>query len=435
MAASIRSFAAALLAALTMAACGGRSDPAGACAGVAAGTVCRAAAGPCDVAEACDGVSADCPVDALATAATTCRASAGPCDVAETCSGSSPECPADVLVAGGTTCREAAGGCDVAEACTGTEAACPADAYQAASTVCREAAGPCDVAETCTGADAACPADVLAPATTVCRASNGPCDVAESCTGATVDCPADAYQAARTVCRASNGPCDVAESCDGTAAVCPADAFAPAGTLCGAPDLATCTRAPACDGSAIACPPPVGTNGTPANGCCTTIAAVTDGGFEAGSPWAAWAQSSTQVGTPICNTSNCNSTAPRGPRSGNNWCWFGGTSGLEDGSASQSVAVPITDADLRPELVFWLKQSSCSNVATDYMEARFNGNALFGVTSVGAACGVNAYVEKRIDLGAFAGTTGVVQFFSHVNAAASDPSFEVDDVELKACLH
>src|SRR5207245_7353334 len=46
------------------------------------GTVCRAAAGACDVAETCTGTSAGCPADAFAAAATECRASAGECDVA-----------------------------------------------------------------------------------------------------------------------------------------------------------------------------------------------------------------------------------------------------------------------------------------------------------------------------------------------------------------
>jgi cysteine-rich repeat protein len=113
-------------------------------------------------------------------AGTSCRASAGPCDVAETCTGTSAACPADQLAAAGTTCRAAAGTCDVAETCTGTAAACPADAFVAAGTTCRAAAGPCDVAETCTGTAAACPADQLAAAGTVCRVAAGTCDVAET---------------------------------------------------------------------------------------------------------------------------------------------------------------------------------------------------------------------------------------------------------------
>ncbi|HTP28831.1 MAG TPA: hypothetical protein VMK12_24620, partial [Anaeromyxobacteraceae bacterium] len=71
----------------------------------AAGTVCRAAAGACDVPEICDGVSGVCPADELAAAGTVCRAAAGDCDIAEACTGSSPACPADSFKAAGTVCR------------------------------------------------------------------------------------------------------------------------------------------------------------------------------------------------------------------------------------------------------------------------------------------------------------------------------------------
>src|SRR5439155_1556779 len=148
-----------------------------ACTIEAAGTVCRAAAGACDVQETCTGSSATCPADAKSTAV--CRPSAGICDVVESCDGVGNNCPADGFVASGTTCRAAAGVCDVAEKCTGSSASCPADAKSTA--VCRAAAGICDVAESCDGVANTCPADDFAPAGTMCRAAAGVCDVAETC--------------------------------------------------------------------------------------------------------------------------------------------------------------------------------------------------------------------------------------------------------------
>ncbi len=139
----------------------------------------------------------------VCTAKDTCH-NAGTCDPnAGTCS--NPAKPA------GTVCRSAAGPCDIAETCDGTAAACPADAFASASTVCRAAAGACDVAENCTGASAACPADVFLPSTSVCRASAGICDVAETCTGSNAACPPDGFLQASLVCRAAAGVCDVAE--------------------------------------------------------------------------------------------------------------------------------------------------------------------------------------------------------------------------------
>src|SRR5207249_4406177 len=115
------------------------------------------------------------------SAATVCRAAAGACDITESCTGTSASCPANSLQPAGTVCRAAAGACDVAESCTGTSAYCPVNTFKASTTVCRAAAGVCDVAESCTGTSAYCPANSLQPVGTVCRAAAGACDVAEAC--------------------------------------------------------------------------------------------------------------------------------------------------------------------------------------------------------------------------------------------------------------
>ena len=127
-----------------------------------AGTICRVAAGPCDVAEICDGVSTACPLDRFKAATEVCRPTAGTCDLEEKCTGSSPACPADKFLGKGAVCRGAA------------------SVY-------------CDVAESCDGVSAACPVDVFAPANTSCRASTDGdiCDPPESCTGTSNQCPAD----------------------------------------------------------------------------------------------------------------------------------------------------------------------------------------------------------------------------------------------------
>ena len=140
----------------------------GTCAPRSAGTVCRAAAGACDVAETCTGTSTACPSDALATAGSVCRAAAGACDVAETCTGSSASCPADTFTTAGSVCRPAAGACDAAETCTGTSASCPTDAFVGAGNVCRPAAGSCDLRETCTGSSGSCPRNQFKPDLSLC---------------------------------------------------------------------------------------------------------------------------------------------------------------------------------------------------------------------------------------------------------------------------
>lgn len=197
-----------------------------------AGTVCRAAAGPCDVEDTCSGSSTTCPDVKLGSGAT-CRPSTGPCDVAETCNGSAVTCPDDAFEPASKVCRTAvAGGCDVAETCTGTTAACPNDAFAPATTVCRASAGFCDVAENCTGSTGTCPNDTFKPATQECRATAGACDLAENCTGSAAACPPDVLAGSNVVCRAAANECDVPESCGSAGAACPANGFQPVGTDC-----------------------------------------------------------------------------------------------------------------------------------------------------------------------------------------------------------
>src|SRR5881398_2605323 len=210
---------------------------------------CRPAAGPCDAAERCTGTDAACPADAKKTS-DVCRPATGPCDVDERCDGTHDACPADGFKAAGTECRAAAGVCDAAESCTGSDAACPADAKKT-SDLCRPAAGPCDVEERCDGTLDTCPADGFKSTGTQCRAAAGVCDAAESCTGSGPACPSDKKKT--SVCRPSAGPCDMEERCDGTHDDCPADRFQPATATCRA-SAGACDAAELCTGSGPACP-------------------------------------------------------------------------------------------------------------------------------------------------------------------------------------
>jgi len=124
----------------------------------------------------------------------------------------------------GTLCRPAAGLCDVAEVCDGTVGRCPDDQFAPPATECRPAADLCDVAEVCDGRGAACPDDQFAPPTTECRPSAGACDVPERCSGTSSACPSDTKLPAGTVCRATAGLCDAPEACDGINPACPNDA-------------------------------------------------------------------------------------------------------------------------------------------------------------------------------------------------------------------
>jgi hypothetical protein len=120
-----------------------------------AGAVCRAAAGPCDVAETCTGSSSTCPVNGFATAATSCTGSSqgGLCDLTDHCSGSADTC-IDVYRPNTFVCRSAATQCDAAESCTGVSGACPADGFASNGTSCNDA-DPTTCTDVCTAGSCA----------------------------------------------------------------------------------------------------------------------------------------------------------------------------------------------------------------------------------------------------------------------------------------
>lgn len=137
-------------------------------------------------------------------------------------------------LAAGTVCRPAAGPCDLAEACNGTSLNCPANAFAPSSTICRPAAGDCDAVEFCTGSSAACPADGFQPASVACRPATcegGVATRAATCSGAGSACPepireaCTPYVCGATACRTncdSDADCVASHHCDG--GVCLSDA-------------------------------------------------------------------------------------------------------------------------------------------------------------------------------------------------------------------
>jgi len=164
--------------------CVGGCDEAGdRCRPASADTVCRVAAGDCDVPETCNGSSTSCPADGFAPSSTVCRPSAGVCDVPENCTGDSAACPTDAFRPSAYECRPSAGVCDAPENCTGGSATCPTDAFRPSSYECRRAgASPiCDPAERCTGRSATCPADYQAPNGTICRDDGTLCGSPKDC--------------------------------------------------------------------------------------------------------------------------------------------------------------------------------------------------------------------------------------------------------------
>jgi hypothetical protein len=108
-----------------------------------------------------------------------------------------------------------------------------------------------------------------------------------------------------------------------------------------------------------------------------TANSVGDGGFETGSPNAAWAEQSDLFGTPLCTTSLCGFGGGSGPRSGDWWVWIGGAFAPESAYVEQTVTIP-TGAE---SLEFWLEIPVVSGNNFDYMDVLIDGEVVLSYSS------------------------------------------------------
>lgn len=90
----------------------------------AADTVCRAAAGDCDIAEVCDGLTDACPDDEVVEDGALCHEPEGTCDTALYCDGMATDCSDPVFLPAGTPCADGESECAYTGTCPGDAAAC-----------------------------------------------------------------------------------------------------------------------------------------------------------------------------------------------------------------------------------------------------------------------------------------------------------------------
>jgi len=181
--------------------------------------------------EECDDgntATGDCcsPTCALVAAGTVCRASAGQCDVAESCTGTSGTCPADGFVVNGTSC-------DDNNACTQSDS-CQAGSCAGANPVICTASDQCHVAGTCNPTTGVC-SNPVAPEGTVC--TDG-----DSCTQTDTCINGSCNGANPVVCTALD-QCHVAGTCNPTTGTC-SNPVAAEGTVCN--DGNSCTQTDSC---------------------------------------------------------------------------------------------------------------------------------------------------------------------------------------------
>lgn len=235
----------------------------GTCTALAAGVVCRAAVGDCDLDETCDGTSRACPPDARAGSDRICRPAVSVCDMEERCDGSLSTCPPDEHVPDGTLCSDAltcngdeacsAGTCAVGspvdcdddDACTTDACAEPGGCSHTEIAGCCRVDLDCDDADVCTADRCDAHACVHEAVTGCCR-SDLDCDDADVCTRDTCDVASGAcvHEEASGCCRAdsecddgnacTDDRCDASGACihDTRASCCRADSECDDGDAC-----------------------------------------------------------------------------------------------------------------------------------------------------------------------------------------------------------
>jgi hypothetical protein len=151
---------------------------------------------------------------------------------------------------------------------------------------------------------------------------------------------------------------------------------------------------------------------------------VMDGSFEAGTPNSEWEEFSSNFGTPLCDAV-CGTGGGTGPRTGNWWAWFGGTTAAETGIVTQTITIPSGDA----ELSFWLEIPATATGTNGFLSVRMDGTELFRAEET--TTGYGTYAEVTVDVTAYAdGGTHELVFFSTTDAGAAVTNFFVDDVAI-----
>jgi hypothetical protein len=159
---------------------------------------------------------------------------------------------------------------------------------------------------------------------------------------------------------------------------------------------------------------------------------ILDTSFEAGFMGGVWTESSSNFGSPICDTASCPLGGGTGPRTGSNWAWFGGIDANETGIVSQVRVIPTGTATL----TFWLEIPVCDGTGgTDTFTVRMDGNIVFTRTNTHSSCNLLGYSKQTVSVSAYAdGGSHTIEFRGVFSASGTGvTNFFVDDVRLEPC--
>jgi hypothetical protein len=156
---------------------------------------------------------------------------------------------------------------------------------------------------------------------------------------------------------------------------------------------------------------------------------LADGSFEGGTPNAFWTETSTNFGTPLCDTGSCGGSI-NDSRTGNWWAWFGGISGVDEtGSLTQSVLIPA-DPLLRLHFYLWNPVTSDTGAGADFLKVTIDGAQLFNMLA-GDPLYSGGYTLVDLDLAPYAdGGCHTLSLQSTTFNSTSFTNIFVDDVDI-----
>ncbi len=151
---------------------------------------------------------------------------------------------------------------------------------------------------------------------------------------------------------------------------------------------------------------------------CTEV--VTDGSFETGDTTTDWDITTTNYGTPMCD-SGCSSAGNTYSHTGDWWVWFGGYSGAETASVGQDITLP---SGVTATLAFWVQVPDPAAVG-DTLVVTYGGSEVFTLTGDQYA-DYPGYKMVTVDLSSYADDAAHSLLFTATTGASV--SFFLDDV-------
>lgn len=134
------------------------------------------------------------------------------------------------------------------------------------------------------------------------------------------------------------------------------------------------------------------------------------------------------VFSPICDAEDCGTGGgTSGPRTGNNWVWFGGSPAAEDQFVSQEVIIPGGGV---ATLTFYLWLGVSSGNGVDAFRVLMDGTELLEI--VEGSEGYGSYTLVTLDVAKYASDRPHDLTFAYQGVGGGVTNFSLDDVSLQA---